>query len=67
MDIKKDIKLIFEDSNDMDVAYGTTVREVIKKVNDPNVIGLKINGALVTADYEITEDFTNIIITKIFF
>ncbi len=56
MNAKKKIKLIFEDSNDMDVAYGTTVREIMKSLNNPNIIGLRINGSIVPADYQLTED-----------
>lgn len=56
MNAKKNVKLIFEDSNDMDVLYGTTVREVIKRLNDPSVIGLRINGSIVPSDYSLTED-----------
>ncbi len=52
----KSVKLIFEDGNEMDVLYGTTVREVIKKINNPEVIALRVNGSAVTADHEIIED-----------
>ena len=54
--MKKDIKLIFEDGNEMNVFYGTTVREVLKEIKDENIIALRINGAAVSADYEIIED-----------
>ena len=53
--MNKNVKLIFEDGNEMNVSNGTTVREVIKELNDPNLIALRINGAAVTADYEIIE------------
>lgn len=56
MNAKKNIKLIFEDSNDMDVTYGITVRDILKSLNNPNVIGLRINGSIVPCDYQITED-----------
>ena len=60
--MKKDIKLIFEDGNEIDVFYGTTVREVLREINNDQVIALRINGAAVTADYEINEDgFVNYI------
>ena len=60
--MKKDIKLIFEDGNELDVFYGTTVREVLKEIDNEQIIGLRINGAAVPADYEITEDgFVNYI------
>ena len=36
--MKKDIKLIFEDGSEMDVHYGTTVREVLKEINDDNIM-----------------------------
>ena len=56
MNAKKNIKLIFEDSNDMDVTYGTTVREVLNKLDNPNIIALRINCSIVHADYPLTED-----------
>ena len=54
--MNKNIKLIFEDGNEMDVIAGTTVREVIKKLNDSSLIALRVNGSAVNADYEIVED-----------
>ena len=54
--MKKDLKLIFEDGNEMSISYGTTVREILKDINDEQVIALRINGAAVPADYEIVED-----------
>ena len=54
--MNKNVKLIFEDGNEMNVLYGTCVREVIKELDDPNLIALRINGSVVTADYEIVED-----------
>ncbi len=60
--MKKDIKLIFEDGSEMNVYYGTTVREVLKELNDDNLMALRINGQAVSSDYEITEDgFVNFI------
>ena len=54
--MNKNIKLIFEDGNDMDVLYGTSIRDIIRKINNPNVIALRINGSPVSADYGIVED-----------
>ena len=54
--MKKDIKLIFEDGSEMDVFRGTTVRDVLKEINDGNLIALRVNGSAVPADYEIMED-----------
>ena len=54
--MKKDIKLIFEDGSEMDIFRGTTVREILKELNDPNLIALRVNGSAVPADYEIMED-----------
>ena len=52
----KDIKLVFEDSRIMEIYRGTTVREVLKEINDDSIIALRINGELVDSDYEIVED-----------
>jgi len=61
--MKKDLKLIFEDGSEMNVNYGTTVREILKEINDNQVIALRVNGAAVPADYEIIEDsFINYIL-----
>ena len=54
--MKKDIKLIFEDGNELEVFYGTTVRDVIKSLNDDNIMALRINGQAVSNDYEINEN-----------
>ena len=56
MEVTKEISLIFEDANDMVVSPGTTVREVLNKINDGEVIALRINGEAVPADAEIVED-----------
>ena len=56
MEVTKEISLIFEDANDMVVSSGTTVREVLNKINDGEVIALRINGEAVPADFEIVED-----------
>lgn len=52
----KDVKLVFEDSRIMEIYRGTTVREVLKEINDDSIIALRVNGELVDADYEINED-----------
>ncbi len=54
--MKKDLKLIFEDGNEMNVAYGTTIREILKDINDDQVIALRVKGSIENADYEIIED-----------
>ena len=54
--MKKDIKLLFEDSKTLEVYYGTTVRDVIRELADENVIALRVNGKVVDADYELTGD-----------
>ena len=60
--MKKDIKLIFEDGSELNVFYGTTVREVLKELNDDNLMALRINGQAVSCDFEIVEDgFVNFI------
>mgnify|MGYP003295201826 CR=1 FL=1 len=60
--MKNEVKLVFEDSKIIEVPYGTTVRDVITELADEQVIALKINGNLVSADQEITEDvFVNYI------
>ena len=60
--MKKDIKLIFEDGSELNVFYGTTVRDVLKELNDDNIMALRINGQAVSCDFEIVEDgFVNFI------
>ena len=54
--MKKDVKLVFEDSKILEVFRGTTVRDVIRELDDENVIALRINGNAVDSDYEILED-----------
>ena len=54
--MKKDIKLVFEDSKILEVYRGTTVREVLKELGDEQIISLRINGNAVDCDYEILED-----------
>ena len=54
--MKKSIRLIFEDGTEMNVQYGTTVKELLKEINDDQVIALRVNGAAVPADFEIVED-----------
>ena len=52
----KELKLIFEDGNELSVSPKTTVKEVIKILNNPDLIALRVNGSIVPADYEIKED-----------
>ena len=52
----KEIQLIFEDGNDLNITPGTTVKEVIKTLNKPDLIALRINGSIVPADYVINDD-----------
>ena len=54
--MKKDIKLIFEDGEELNVYSGTTVREVLRELNDDQIVALRINGSAVNADYEIIEN-----------
>ena len=56
MKMKKSLKLVFEDGNEMNVNYGITVREILKDIDNNQVIALRVNGAAVPADYEIIED-----------
>ena len=52
----KDLKLIFENGLQMSVPLGTKVRDILKQIDDDEIIALRINGEPVNADYEITED-----------
>ena len=62
--MKKDIKLVFEDSRIIETNRGITVREILKIIDDDKVIALRVNGSAVPADYEIMEDsFVNYITT----
>ena len=54
--MKKDIKLVFEDSRIIETNRGITVREILKIIDDDKVIALRVNGSAVPADYEIMED-----------
>lgn len=54
--MKKDIKLVFEDKTELNVFHGTTVRDILKEINNDEVIALRINGSIVPTDYEITEN-----------
>ena len=54
--MKKDIKLVFEDSKIIEVYRGTTVRDVLRELDNEQVIALRINGNAVDSDYEILED-----------
>ena len=52
----KEVQLVFEDGNELNITPGTTVREVIRMLNNPTLIALRVNGSIVSADYEIKED-----------
>ena len=54
--MRKDIKLVFEDSRILDVFRGTTVREVLRELDDEQIIALRVNGNAVDSDYELMED-----------
>ena len=50
------IKLILEDGNILKVDIGTKAKDVLKEINDKNVIGIRINGKAVPSNYEISSD-----------
>ena len=54
--MRKDIKLVFEDSKILDVFRGTTVREVLRELDDEQIIALRVNGTAVDSDYELLDD-----------
>ena len=54
--MKNDIKLIFEDGQEMLLSRGVTVREVLKLLGNDQIIALRVNGNAQNADYEIMED-----------
>lgn len=54
--MKKDIKLIFEDSKVLEVFRGTTVKEILRELDDESIIALKVNGVILNAETEIVED-----------
>lgn len=54
--MEKEIKLIFEDSNIMNVKSGITVREILEKINNDQVIALRVNGKIVSSETELTND-----------
>lgn len=54
--MEKEIKLIFEDSNIMNVKSGTTVKEILDMLNNDQVIALRINGKIVSSETELTTD-----------
>ena len=54
--MKNDIKLIFEDGQEMLLNRGVTVREVLKLLGNDQIIALRVNGNAQNADYEIMED-----------
>ena len=63
--MEDNLKLVFEDGNEMQVPVGTTVREVLRTLSNDQIIALRINGAAVVADYELIEDsFINYIYTN---
>ena len=60
--MKNNVEIAFDDGRVMSVYRGTTVREVLKEINDEQIIALRIDGAVVNADYEINDDaFANCI------
>ena len=50
------LKIEFEDGRKIQVDYGTKVKDLLKDINNNDVIALRINGAAVPANYELTED-----------
>ena len=54
--MEKEIKLIFEDSNIMNVKSGITVREILERINNDQVIALRVNGKIVSSETELTND-----------
>lgn len=54
--MEKEIKLIFEDSNIINVKSGTTVKEILDMLNNDQVIALRINGKIVSSETELTTD-----------
>lgn len=54
--MNKDIKLILEDGHVLNVERGITVAEVLDKINDNSVIGIRVNGKAVPTNYEIMND-----------
>ena len=54
--MEKEIKLIFEDSNIMNVKSGTTVKEILDMLNNDQIIALRINGKIVSSETELTTD-----------
>lgn len=54
--MKKDIKLVFEDGQEMSLNRGVTVREVLKLLGNDQVIALRVNGNAQNAEFEIMDD-----------
>ena len=54
--MEKEIKLIFEDSNIMNVKSGITVREILERLNNDQIIALRVNGKIVSSETELTND-----------
>lgn len=50
------LKINFEDGKSVDVDNGTKVKDLLKIINNKEIIALRINGAAVPANYELTED-----------
>lgn len=50
------LNIVFEDGRKIQVDYGTNVRALLKKISNEDIIALRINGAAVPANYELTED-----------
>jgi len=54
--MNKDIKIILDDGNILECESGITVKEVLEKIDDTNVIGLRVNGKAMPTNYEITKN-----------
>ncbi len=50
------LKINFEDGKSTSVDYGTKVKDLLEIINNDEIIALRINGAAVPANYELTED-----------
>lgn len=54
--MRKEVQLVFDNGQILDIYKGTTVREVLKEINNDQIVAVKINGSLVSGDYQIMED-----------
>ena len=54
--MNKDIKLILEDGQVFETERGVTVAEVLEKINDITVVGIRVNGRAVPTNFEIMTD-----------